>query len=258
MYDKLPAVMTDAPSPAVSNQYVFLDTKEIINTLKEQAWNVVDARQVKPKRRDQNFVKHMLRFRQERPVELHGTVPEIVVTNSHDTYAGFRMFAGLYRFVCLNGMVIGQDVFEMKAKHIGGVKELISTSLAHLTKEVFPTLEDRIKAWLAIQLNEAQRIQYAVRALELKASGSTSVPAHLLGIRRFEDKAMDLWTTYNVVQENIMKGGIQSYSILSGNTVTSRPIKAIDSTVRLNRALWELTERTAKEIVSAPQLAKMS
>jgi len=50
-----------------------------------------------------------------------------------------------------------------------------------------------------------------------------------------------LWHTYNMVQENLMKGRVRQTNLRS-----SRPIKSIDKNVKVNRALWELAEGMKK------------
>jgi len=41
-------------------------------------------------------------------------VPEIVLTNSHDGYASFQLMAGVFKFVCSNGMIVADSLVENK------------------------------------------------------------------------------------------------------------------------------------------------
>ena len=53
----------------------------------------------------------------------------------------------------------------------------------------------------------------------------------------------------NVVQENIIKGGIHGYRTDDHGRICrakSRGVKAIDQNVKLNRALWTLAEKMAE------------
>lgn len=72
----------------------------------------------------------------------------------------------------------------------------------------------------------------------------------MLSSRRREDwKDADgnrsLWTTLNVVQEAVIKGGVSARSE-SGRRTKTRAVKAVDKNVKLNSALWKLTEAMAK------------
>ena len=59
----------------------------------------------------------------------------------------------------------------------------------------------------------------------------------------------DLWTTFNVVQENIIRGGLRGRKRGSNGrmrNMTTRPVKALDRNIKLNQALWVLTEKMAE------------
>jgi hypothetical protein len=67
-------------------------------------------------------------------------------------------------------------------------------------------------------------------------------PDKLLTPRRHADISNDLYTTFNVVQENVIKGGIHSFD-RSNRRVSSRAINGIDQNVKLNKLLWAFSER---------------
>jgi hypothetical protein len=69
--------------------------------------------------------------------------------------------------------------------------------------------------------------------------------SQLLTPRRIDDRASDLWTTFNRVQENMIKGGLRARN-KSGHSTTTRAVKGIDQNVKLNRALWQLAEGMRK------------
>jgi hypothetical protein len=57
--------------------------------------------------------------------------------------------------------------------------------------------------------------------------------------RRAEDVDNDLWRTLNVVQENVLRGGIPRRSA-SNRLIRTRAITAIREDVRINSGLWDL------------------
>ncbi|MFH0795677.1 MAG: hypothetical protein V2A65_01295, partial [Candidatus Omnitrophota bacterium] len=64
----------------------------------------------------------------------------------------------------------------------------------------------------------------------------------LLQVRRQADLGDSLWATYNVVQENLMKGGMEGRSSYKGRQ-TTRKVKEIKSLVKdidINQGLWNL------------------
>jgi hypothetical protein len=58
---------------------------------------------------------------------------------------------------------------------------------------------------------------------------------------RPEDEGNDLWTTFNVIQEKMMRGGF-SYKSQRGRTTKLRGIQSIQASNRLNTKLWEAAE----------------
>ena len=71
----------------------------------------------------------------------------------------------------------------------------------------------------------------------------------LLAPRWEDDAGDDLWRTFNRVQENAIRGGRTAWgrhAQTRPRRVTSREVTGIDGDMRLNRALWTLTERMAE------------
>ena len=56
-----------------------------------------------------------------------------------------------------------------------------------------------------------------------------------------EDRKSDLWSIFNRVQENLVKGGLTGRTA-NGRRQRTRPVQGIDQNLRLNRALWMLAE----------------
>ncbi len=74
-------------------------------------------------------------------------------------------------------------------------------------------------------------------------------PDQFLRTRRRDDQSTDLWTTFNVVQENVIRGGLHGYTRdeqgRRRNTST-RPVTGVDQDIKLNRALWIVAEEMAR------------
>jgi hypothetical protein len=57
-----------------------------------------------------------------------------------------------------------------------------------------------------------------------------------------EDKGDDVWRTMNVVQEHVIKGGVQRRTA-TNRVVRMRGVRAIREDVRLNVGLWDRAMR---------------
>jgi hypothetical protein len=109
--------------------------------------------------------------------------------------------------------------------------------------------------WAQIQLDRDEKLAMAEAARVLRfgdAEGNVNTPiqaTQLLEARRRDDTENNLWTNFNVIQENAIRGGLHGVAI-DANTrprrITTRSVNGIDGDVRLNRALWTLANKMAE------------
>jgi hypothetical protein len=244
------AIYATEASPKVSSRYHFVSSSEIIELMRENGYNVRDAKQILTRKRDPRYVKHMVVFRKERPeVVTDEVVPEIIMTNSHDTTAGFGLRGGLYRFICTNGLVVGQDIYRLSIPHVGEAREVVKAAVGHISQNVFPRVLENVRKWMDLQVEEAHKIRLAVKALELRYVATTGYypPEALLTLRRDADRGNSLWNVFNVIQENIVQGGIAARNY-NGRATTSKSVTAIDANIRINTGLWSEAEKIALEL----------
>lgn len=63
----------------------------------------------------------------------------------------------------------------------------------------------------------------------------------ILQPRRVEDKKEDLWTVYQRLQENLIKGGLSGRTA-KGKRARTRSVNGIDGDIKLNKALWVMAD----------------
>ena len=153
-------------------------------------------------------------------------------------------------------MVADGTLDELTVHHKGDVqRQVIDGSLRIL--EAAPKAMAQIQAWQSLQLAPAEQAIFSEAAHTLRfgnAEGKVETPitpAQLLQARRNADTGADLWHTMNRVQENVIRGGLRARASRQpgqrvGRIVTTREVRNIDQDVRLNRALWVLSEQMAK------------
>lgn len=136
----------------------------------------------------------------------------------------------------------------VRVQHSGKIQERV-TEGAFEVLEGLARVVDHRDAMRALTLNEGEQAALANAALMLRYEPDPERPNAAAPItstqlnrpRRQDDRAPDLWTTFNRIQENIVKGGLRSVSA-NGARTSTRAIVGIDQGVRLNRALWSLAE----------------
>lgn len=243
-----PSIAAEKPHPKMSGKYAFVPTLEVVNIMREQGWYPAYARQAKAyKNANKGFQKHLVRMRHPELIK-GGEFVEATIINSHNGQSCYIICFGIFRLVCTNGLITGETFGSIRIRHIGFKQQDVIDASCKLLGTA-PKVVEHIDAYKAIELDPPQKKAYAQAALawlyEKPEKSSPVTPAQLLEPKRDEDRRNDLWTTYNVVQENLIKGGLEGVSPKTGKKVKTRPIKALDKDVRLNRALWTLADKMA-------------
>jgi hypothetical protein len=148
--------------------------------------------------------------------------------------------------------MIGDTFNSIDLRHVGLDQQMIMNASRQMI-EFVPELATNVEDMKKIDLSPAEREIYGESAKMLlfpKIENKEDIPVtnrQILRTRRSVDYGKtDLWTTYNNVQENIMKGGLHFYNMETKRGQSTRKVKSIDRNVVLNRALWNLTEEMKK------------
>ncbi|MGA8122490.1 DUF932 domain-containing protein [Rouxiella badensis] len=239
----VPSVFSEDKHASRSERYTYIPTISLLDNLRKEGFQPFFACQTRVRNDDKrDHTKHMLRLRREGQIT-GKEVPEIILLNSHDGSSSYQMIPGMFRFVCCNGMVCGTRFGEVRVPHKGDVVERVIEG-AYEVLNVFERVEEQREAMQCLNLSAAARQAFAHEALNYRY-GEEHHPvteSQLLVARRWEDRQNDLWTTYQRVQENLIKGGLTGVST-KGNRVATRAVKGIDGDIKLNRALWVMAEQ---------------
>lgn len=239
-----PSIFAQEAHASRSQRYAYIATSEVLSALRNQGFQPFMACQTRCRDHDKTeHTKHMLRLRHASQIEAR-EANEIVLLNSHDGTSAYQMMAGVFRFVCANGMVFGDTVNDVRLRHSGDVIDNVIDG-AFRVLEDFEAVNRSREGMQALTLTEGEQTAFAHAALALKYDTQTApapvTEAQILAPRRFDDARSDLWTTFNRVQENVIRGGLNARSA-TGKRTRTREVQGIDQSVKLNRALWLLAE----------------
>lgn len=250
-----PSVFAARPWQAMSDKYQFIPTINIVEGMRKEGFQVVSARQSRSRIEGKGeFTKHMLRFRRSTQQLAVGDIfPEIVMVNSHDGSSSYQLSSGLFRLACSNGMVcqIGGSNAAYRTKHTGDIMGQVIEASYRIVED-FPMIMDRTQEWRGKTLTTQQQVAFAASAALLRWEEGQEQPApeSLIAIRRGADRTEEsnLWGTMNRVQESLIRGG-NRYTHRDEHGVPTRrktrAVNGIDQDVKLNKALWALTEKMA-------------
>lgn len=243
--DKIPSIFATQPSENVSSRYSYIPTIDVLKGMREVGFIPTQIIQSGSRKEDnKGFGKHLIRFRKvSEPLMVGGYFNEGILTNSHNGACCFDFSIGAMRLVCENGLCSPAGEHDaIKVRHTGTVDDVIDASFTVISSVEKQT--DSIDAMRRITLDRREQELFSHAALALKVETELELKGHsvLLKPRRSEDLKNDLWTTFNVIQENLIKGGVRTTS--RGRRM--RAVNGIDENVKLNRALWMLADSFAK------------
>lgn len=238
----VPSVFGEDKHASRSEKYTFIPTITLLENLQKEGFEPFFACQSRvrdPGRRE--HTKHMLRLRREGQITRQ-QVPEIIILNSHGGESSFQLLPGIFRSVCTNSLVCGQSFGEIRVPHRGDIVGKVIEG-AYEVLSVFDRVEEKRDAMQSLMLPPPAQQALANAALCYRF-GEEHQPvsaAQILTPRRCEDRQDDLWTTYQRLQENLLKGGLPGRTA-KGKRTHTRAVNGIDGDVRLNRALWVMAE----------------
>ena len=240
-----PSIFAEAPHESRSQRYAYIPTATVLTELRKEGFQPFMVTQTRTRHEDRrDYTKHMIRLRHASQISARGEANEIILLNSHDGTSSYQMLAGMFRFVCSNGLVCGDTVADVRVPHKGDVAGQVIEGAYQVLHSFDRALESR-ESMQAITLDEGEAEVFARAALSLKYDDPDKpapiTESQILMPRRFDDRRPDLWSVFNRTQENLTKGGLHGRSA-NGRRQQTRPVQGIDSDIRLNRALWLLAD----------------
>lgn len=248
----------------LTKRYEFVNTSDVVNAFQAHNWvpsQIQEKRTMKVE--SIGFQKHIIRFRNEAILDNTAsdiTYPEIVLVNSHNGTCALNLMLGIYRCVCTNGLIAGDTYDSYKMRHTGDIKQQVKQAIEFMMEQ-YPKTMKSINTLKDIVLTKDEQGVYAMAAYDLLDVKKQELPNDdsyntkiktrnldtdlMLRPTRQADVNPSLWNTFNIVQEKIIKGG-RIYRDGFNRRMSKKAITSIDENVRLNKALWTLTEKMAE------------
>lgn len=243
-----PSIFAAEAHESRSSRYAYIPTSDVLAGLRREGFVPVMAAQARCRDEGKReFTKHMIRMRHMGAIgaRAEGEANEIILLNSHDGTSSYQMVAGMFRFVCANGLVVGDIVEDFKVRHSGNVIDNVIEG-AYTVLDQFEQVAAHKDDMRGILLPApAQRLlAEAAIGYRWETEEGERAPVtvdQVLRPRRSADAGNDLWSTFNRLQENMIKGGLRGVTA-NGQRRATRAVTGISQDVKLNRALWSMAE----------------
>jgi hypothetical protein len=255
-----PSIFATTAHASRSDRFAPIPTIEVLRGLAKEGFHPVGAKQSVARTDDRrDYTKHLIRLRRfddnAAKYAVGDTVCEMLLKNANDGSSAYDLMAGLFRIACLNSMVAQIGTLEsVKVRHSGDVQHKVIEGTYTVLKEAQKALVAPAE-WSGLRLDSGERMALANAARVLRfgdADGNVDTPItadQIIRPRRTADTSPDLWTVFNVAQENVIRGGLRGVARDANNRprrMRTRPVNGIDQDVKLNRALFVLASEMAK------------
>ena len=232
---RVPAIFTKTPSPKVSNRYSFADSEYYLQKFIDADWFIHSARQVSKS----EYAPHQVILRNKDIATVGDLLPQLMFTNSHNGIKKMTMDTGIYRLVCSNGLVVPTSITQsLSIKHLD-LGDSTTDTIVNSFYEKIPIIMNNIDRMRNKILTDDEIDNFAYNALQIRFINAVGININdVVKPSRIEDYSDDLWTVFNVVQEKLIRGGIQLPSKRH-----SRPINNFVNDNDINTKLWQLAEQ---------------
>lgn len=256
-----PSIFSDTPIDGVSDKYAFVPTYKVLSTFKEAGYYPIMASQSKVRNEhNQGYQKHIIQFRSLdnllRP-NANEEYADIVLTNSHNRTSSFIVDLAFFRIVCSNMLVVPSHTFlHHSIIHMGFNLQKVRTAIDEITASI-PKMKNEIEKFKSIQLSTLEKQSLANAAIDIRFDTDMFQvdPNELLKVNRTQDEDNSLWSVFNRVQEAMIRGGVHTHNRYSAKSFTSKPIKAIDTNLKLNKELFATVQMMADLKTASYQIA---
>ena len=246
-----------------SDRFAPIPTIDIVNGLRREGFEPFFAQQARTRDASRHeFTRHVIRMRHRSLARDNGEAFEIILSNANDGSAAYQMLPGFFRFVCMIGLFVGEAFEPIKVRHAGAAMDKVIEG-AYTVLNDAPRLVESVDRFKGIDLNPHQRDALATlthmtrfpdawevgedgRPVQVHGKAPVN-PDRMLQARRTSDRATDLWTTFNVLQENAVKGGQRGWIEGAKGTRRAkvRAVNGIAHNADLNRKIWTLADEMA-------------
>ena len=181
-------------------------------------------------------------------------------TNAHNGMAAYELGTGYFRKACSNGLTVPESIYSApKVRH---TKDMYDAAIEATYKVLndFPLLMQMKQALQSIELSSNERLLLADTAAEIffdrdernKLNAMANrygdrylLESQLVAAKRSDDRKLDLWTVSNVIQENLIRGNIQTVAN-NGRLNYKRKVTSIDRDSEIHDKLFAMTKKFAE------------
>jgi hypothetical protein len=223
-----------------SNKFGFISSSNLVQTLENKGLKLADVVESKIRKNKETrlgYQKHVMRFNTG-VSNAHGNL-QLLAINSHEGSSALTFRLGFFRLVCSNGLIVGSDLIpQVKVRHTSNGLLKLDNAIDEVM-EYQTAAKESMERMMNTKVNIETFETLSRNILKIRLDDKYSdklVP--LFESKRWEDDKQDLFSVFNVIQENVIRTGFYVMNKETNVSTKIRAIKGVESNVILNNALF--------------------
>lgn len=242
-----------AENHTMSSRYAQVNTWDIIKGMRKKGYHPVSASQAKTKVFRTDEVHHMVVLRHDdylgdnTKMERGEIIPQITLFNNHMGRNKLRLYSGMHRVICDNGLIRGDVDQYVEVRHTGDAV-VEAQSFAEFITEGLTKSTEVVEDWKGVLLTPRKKNALAKKALELRFGAERAAnykAADVLANRRDQDVGNDLWRVFNTLQENLVQGGLEGVNPETKRRSKCGSLTQLAKLEAFGFGLWNLASEVA-------------
>jgi len=195
----------------LGNTYRRIPTKSITSTVESALSHIGKYDRV---RHDGHGTKHMIVWDLlDQVTEINGDMitPRIILYNSYEKECALTVHIGFFRWVCSNGLFSGESTFSTRIVHRVGdiceekLDELYTGVAAAIKYITSGELVRQIESSTSVVLTREQMIRTVCQLPQISTRSKDRLIKRVINVsdRRLEDQPNNVWTLWNMINEEI-------------------------------------------------------
>lgn len=230
-----------------SEKFGFISSASLAANLESKGLklaNVVESKIRKNKGERLGFQKHVMRF-DTGVSNRHGNL-QLLAINSHEGSSALTFRLGFFRLVCSNGLIVGSDLVPMiKVRHsASGILKLDSAIEEAMEYQTAATIAMTRMMDTKVTPETFEALGREILKLRLEDKYSDKL-VPLFESKRWEDNKEDLFSVFNVIQENVIRTGFYALNKETNVATKVRAIRGVESNVKLNNVMFNAALKLA-------------
>lgn len=244
-----PALAT-THSSKLSSKYLPMNTSDIIGRFLESDgdWTIAKSWTRKARKGEPEHAAHVVNLRStslscpDPRDPTKGIIPEVIIENSHNGTAALSFALGAFAQVCSNGLCIAygptmafnrrHSIIKDRPFSEADAAAILSGMRAEFIESTKTIERMASRDMFTSERHELAKAMILARWPDRTDSVTTEAVTDALAVRRDSDNRTDLWTTFNILQENVCGGAVR-FKRKSQNIRNALKYNS------LNAALWE-------------------